>query len=77
MKLLLSLIATSVMMASSFAADPVSPPKPAPATTQDVRPPVPNVSPADKAKNKMLLAKKKKDKKVKKDATKSPSKKSK
>jgi len=71
MKLLLSLIATSVMMASSFAADPAKPPKPVPATTQDVRPPVPNVSPADKAKNKMLLAKKKKDKKVKKDATKS------
>lgn len=69
MKLLLSLIATAVMMASSFAADV----KPAPAV-QDVRPPVPNVSPADKAKNKMLLAKKKKDKKVKKDATKSPSK---
>jgi hypothetical protein len=72
MKLLLSLIATSVMMASSFAADV----KPAP-TTQDVRPPVPAVSPQDKARNKMLLAKKKKDKKVKKDATKSPSKKSK
>lgn len=67
MKLLLSLIATSVMMASSFAADV----KPAPATTQDVRPPVPAVSPQDKARNKMLLAKKKKDKKVKKDATKS------
>ena len=62
------------MMASSFAADP---PKPVPATTQDVRPPVPAVSPQDKARNKMLLAKKKKDKKVKKDATKSPSKKSK
>jgi hypothetical protein len=72
MKLVLALIA-SVMMASSFAADP----KPTPATTQDVRPPVPNVSPEEKAKNKMLLAKKKKDKKVKKDATKSPTNKSK
>ena len=71
MKLVLALI-TSIMMASSFAADP----KPAP-TTQDVRPPVPNVSPEDKAKNKMLLAKKKKDKKVKKDTNKSPSNKSK
>ena len=72
MKLVLGLIA-SVMMASSLAADP----KPTPGTTQDVRPPVPNVSPEEKAKNKMLLAKKKKDKKVKKDATKSPSKQSK
>ena len=73
MKLLLGLI-TALLMASSFAADP---PKPAPANTADVRPPVPAVSPEDKARNKMLLAKKKKDKKVKKDATKSPSKKSK
>jgi hypothetical protein len=52
---------------TAFAADK----KPLPPTTQDVRPPVPNVSPEDKARNKMLLAKKKKDKKVKKDATKS------
>ena len=72
MKLVLGLI-TSLLMVSSFAADP----KPTPGTTQDVRPPVPTVSPEDKAKNKMLLAKKKKDKKVKKDATKSPSKQSK
>ena len=70
MKLVLGLI-TALLMASSFAADP---PKPAPSTTQDVRPSVPTVSPEDKAKNKMLLAKKKKDKKVKKDTTKSPSK---
>lgn len=76
MKLVLGLI-TTLLMATSFAADPTKPPKPAPATTQDVRPPVPKVSPEDKAKNKMLLAKKKKDKKVKKDATKSPSNKSK
>lgn len=73
MKLVLGLI-TSLLVSTSFAADPT---KPAPATTQDVRPPVPAVSPEDKAKNKMLLAKKKKDKKVKKDATKSPSKQSK
>ena len=76
MKLVLGLI-TSLLMASSFAADPAKPSKPTPATTQDVRPPVPSVSPEEKAKNKMLLAKKKKDKKVKKDATKSPSKQSK
>jgi len=44
---------------------------------EDVRTPAPNVSPEDKARNKMLLAKKKKDKKVKKDATKSHDKKSK
>lgn len=76
MKLVLGLI-TTLLVATSFAADPAKPTKPAPATTQDVRPPVPTVSPEDKAKNKMLLAKKKKDKKVNKDATKSPSKQSK
>jgi hypothetical protein len=70
-KLIAILIAAFALTA--FAADK----KPLPPTTQDVRPPVPNVSPEDKAKNKMLLAKKKKDKKGKKDNTKSPSKKSK
>lgn len=65
---------------TAFAADAKKDTKPTaqPAKiADDVRTPAPAVSPQDKARNKMLLAKKKKDKKVKKDNTKSNDKKSK